>query len=84
MIKGITLERIVWLSALLVIIYGSITATNWYNDYHKYKAVAESVDAGAIAKAEAYSTLKGEFESLQGELETKNAAIEQLKAQTLR
>jgi len=82
--KNFSIERVVWIIATLVIIYASVTGTNWYNNYHSYKEIADAVEDGAMAKVKAYDALDTQIQVLQGELRDKNAAIEQLKEQTLR
>lgn len=84
-IKNISFgERIIWVAVALLLIYATITGTNWYHQYHEYKTVAEKVDDEAIIKADSYDKLKTDIEILQGELKDKNATIEQLKQIPLR
>ncbi len=83
-LKAFSLKSVGQIILVSIIIYASVTGTNWYNNYHEYKTVADAVDNGAMAKAKAYDTLSTEFEVLQGELKAKGALIEQLKATTLR
>lgn len=71
--KGISLERIVWIVVVAAAVYGTITGTNWFRNYHE-----------ALDTAELVPKLESELQAKDSEMLDCLANIEKLKEIPLR